>query len=466
MPSGTGGFERRFTDLSYHEIGARRRPPDRGSDVVPQLRKIVIVNTADEGGGAERVSMTVLNGFLELGLDAWLLVGNKTGNHARVISFYLSPFFDYRPFMDPLMAEDLERRRTADRLQGIEDFNHPYSHHICEMTGSPPDLVLCHNLHGGYFDLDALSGLSARVPVALRLFDTWLQAGHCAYSLGCTRWQTGCGKCPDLTIPPAIVRDAARINLRRKRRIFGKSCLFVAAETRWMLDRARQSVLAPAVADWKHIPGGVDLETFRPAPRADARRQLDLAPDASVLLYVANQGAANPYKDFGTVRRALDELRRLKPERKVVLLVVGSAGPDENAGPNIVIRQVGQVALPARLAAFYRAADIMVHAAIEETFGNVVAEAMACGTPVVAASGGGVVELIDPGRTGLVVPPRQPALLAEAIAGLLDAPELRARMGAAAAAAAQRNLDSRAMIRNLRSWCTEVHAAWHAGAKG
>ena len=180
--------------------------------MAPELRKIVIVNTADEGGGAERVSMTVLNGFLELGLDAWLLAGNKTGNHSRVIPFHSSPFFDYRPYMDSDLNREIERRRSVDQSLGIEDFNHPYSHHISALTGSPPDLVLCHNLHGGYFDLRALSALSGRVPVALRLFDTWLQTGHCAYSLGCGRWQTGCGECPDLTIPPAILRDASRIN--------------------------------------------------------------------------------------------------------------------------------------------------------------------------------------------------------------------------------------------------------------
>src|SRR5579872_6131849 len=221
-----------------------------------EIRKIVIVNTADVGGGAELASMTVLNGFLQLGIDAWLLVGNKTGRHERVVSFHESPFFDYRPYMDSNLTEDIERRRRMDRIRGFEDFNYPYSHNICEMTGSPPDLVLCHNLHGGYFDLRSLPSLSARVPVALRLFDTWLQTGHCAYSLGCNRWQTGCGKCPDLTIPPAITRDATNTNLLRKQRVFRQSRLFVSAESQWMLDRARQSVLAPAVIDWKHIPGG------------------------------------------------------------------------------------------------------------------------------------------------------------------------------------------------------------------
>lgn len=439
----------------FRRTVSRRKPP---------LRKIVIVNTADIGGGAERVSMTVLDGFLELGLDAWLLVGNKTGNHFRVVPFHSSPFFDYRPYMDSHLTEKIERQRSVDQSLGLEDFNHPYSHQISAMTGSPPDLVLCHNLHGGYFDLRVLSGLSGRMPVALRLFDTWLQTGHCAYSLGCGRWQTGCGQCPDLTIPPAISRDASGINLQRKQQIFQKSRLFVSAESQWMLNRAKQSVLAPAVIDWKYIPGGVDLETFFPGPREDARLRLDLDLDAKVLLYVANQGSANRYKDFDTVRRALDELHHQQSARKIILLVVGSIAPDENIGSYILIRHVGYVASQSRLAAFYRASDIMVHSAPEETFGNVVAEALACGTPVIAASGGGVLELIDHGCTGLIVPPRQPAQLAEAISQLLNTPELRARMGVAAAAAVHRRFDSRDMIRNLQSWCTEVHSAWHAQA--
>lgn len=432
--------------------------------MAPELRKIVVVNTADEGGGAERVSLMVLNGFLELGLDAWLLVGNKTGSHPRVISFYASPFFDYRPYADSPQTKEIERRRGIDQFLGIEDFNHPYSHQISEMTGSPPDLVLCHNLHGGYFDLRILADLSHRMPVALRLFDTWLQAGHCAYSLGCTRWQIGCGECPDLTIPPAVSRDATRLNLQRKERIFKESRLFVAAESQWMLDRARQSVLAPAVIDWKHIPGGVDLETFCLGSREEARLQLEIDLEAKVLLYVANQGSTNPYKDFDTVRRALDELHRQQPTARIILIVVGSTAPDQYAGPRILIRHVGYTASQPRLAVFYRAADLLVHSAIEDTFGNVVAEALACGTPVVTASGGGVGELIDHGCTGVIVPPRQPIQLAQAISALLDAPALRAGMGLAAAAAARRHLDSRVMIRNLQSWCTEAHSAWHAQA--
>ncbi|MGB8840546.1 MAG: glycosyltransferase [Aliidongia sp.] len=429
-----------------------------------QLRKIVIVNTADEGGGAERVSMAVLEGFLELGLDAWLLVGHKFGNNPRVLSFHESPFFDYRPYGNPRSVRELERQRRKDLSLGLEDFNHPYSRWIDEMTGSPPDLVLCHNLHGGYFDLRVLSVLSDRMPVVLRLFDIWLQTGHCAYSLGCDQWRQGCGACPDLSIPPAIAQDESRFNLKRKQRIFKNSRLFISAESRWMLDRAKQSVLAAAALDWKHIPGGVDLATFFPGSRKDARRRLALDPDATLLLYVANQGTANRYKDFETVRHALAALPDRPPGRGITLLVAGSNAPDEAITPDILVRHVGYIQSRPRLADFYRAADIMIHSAFEETFGNVVAEAMACGTPVVTASGGGVLELIDQGRTGLAVPPCEPVQLAAAIAQLLDMPAHRREMGVAAAEAARRTLDGRTMIRNLQSWCSEVHSTWHAQA--
>jgi glycosyltransferase involved in cell wall biosynthesis len=291
--------------------------------------------------------------------------------------------------------------------------------------------------------------------------------GHCAYSLGCGRWREGCGECPDLTIPPAIELDATRANLERKREIFAKSRLYISAETNWMLDRAKQSVLAPAAVDWRHIPGGADLSVFAPGSRSRARERFRLGAADQVLLFSANQGAGNRYKDFATVRAALEALRD-RPQRtrgKIVLLVAGGSALDEWIGPNILIRHVGYVDTRARMAALYRACDLLVHAAVEETFGNVVAEAMACGRAVVVASGGGVVELIEHGRTGLVVPPRQPALLADAIGQLLDDPARRAEMGAAAEAAARVQLDGATTVANLLSWFTEIHAAWHERAE-
>lgn len=77
----------------------------------------------------------------------------------------------------------------------------------------------------------------------------------------------------------------------------------------------------------------------------------------------------------------------------------------------------------------YRELDIVVHAStLAEPYGNVVLEAMASRRPIVAAAAGGVLELVDDGRTGLLVPPGDAEALARAIARLLRSPDERRRL--------------------------------------
>jgi glycosyltransferase involved in cell wall biosynthesis len=68
---------------------------------------------------------------------------------------------------------------------------------------------------------------------------------------------------------------------------------------------------------------------------------------------------------------------------------------------------------------------------VYEPFGLINLEAMACETPVVASAVGGILEVVEDGKTGILVPPGQPEALARALARVLDNPELGARMGKA-----------------------------------
>src|SRR5262249_35811923 len=150
---------------------------------------------------------------------------------------------------------------------GIEDFRYPGSRRLLQLTPQQPDLVHGHNLHGGYFDLRILPELSAQVPVVLTLHDAWLLSGHCSHSFDCERWKTGCGRCPDLTIYPAIRRDATASNGRRKRTIYQRSRLHVAAPCQWLMDKVNESILALGAVETRIIPNGVDRTTFHPAER-------------------------------------------------------------------------------------------------------------------------------------------------------------------------------------------------------
>lgn len=197
-------------------------------------------------------------------------------------------------------------------------------------------------------------------------------------------------------------------------------------------DPARIEVVAP----------GVDHAFFSPGNRSQARRAVGLPP-GPMLLFV---GRIQPLKGVDVAVRALAELSSL-PE--AFLVVVG--GPSGPEGPLEVQRLHGlvhQLGLDGRvrfvapqphelLSTYYRAADVCLVPSRSESFGLVALEAAACGTPVVAAGVGGLLTLVDHGRTGFLIADRDPADYAVAAAEILHHPALAAAMSRRAATRAQ-----------------------------
>ena len=83
------------------------------------------------------------------------------------------------------------------------------------------------------------------------------------------------------------------------------------------------------------------------------------------------------------------------------------------------------------LQSYFQNADVLINPSVSETFGMSLAEAMATGTPAIGTDIGGMPEVVEHGKTGLIVPPEDPTALAEAIAQLLSDESLRTRMGQA-----------------------------------
>jgi len=417
----------------------------------------VSVNTVDDGAGAERVAWSLFKGYERQGIESWLAVGRKTSDDPHVVPFFLSRHINYWLYSGWCYRGRLEWTKRACRWLGVEDFVFPYSRMIPWLVGAEPDLVHCHNLHGGYFDLRALMKLSQRLPVVVTLHDSWLMTGHCATPIDCPRWESGCGRCPDLQRAPAIQRDATRYNRWRKKRIFERSRLYVTTPSRWLMNRVERSILRPAVLDARVIRNGIDLRRFQPAPRQEARACLPLPQEGDLALFAAYDAVNSPYKDYATLRAAFLQLAREGLSRPLHLAVVGQAGAAERVG-DLTIHHLPFLPQP-QLLPFFQAADLYVHAAKEEVFGLVVAEALACGTPVVATAVGGVPEVFDSPTHGLLIPPHEPARFAEAVRCLLQDPARRSRMGREAAEHARRNFDEEVMVSSFLGWFREILAA-------
>lgn len=413
--------------------------------------RILVISTSDTGGGAETVAWSLFKGLQERGAKAWMAVGEKKTGDPDVIPFFLSPNIDYRTFQDPEYQRALEARRAADRNDGREDFNHPYSWLALDLPPERPDLIYCSNLHGGYFDLRSLADLSAKVPVFLGIHDCWTMTGHCAYTFDCDRWETGCGECPYLDTPPAVARDATCHNWLRKHAVYAKCRLRAVCATEWIRARLERSMLKPALLEIRTIPYAVDLSVFRPTPRAEARAALGLAPEDWVLCFAAVNARSSPFKDYATVRESVRLLAGRHPGRAIRLLCVGEDGPGERFG-NAEIRHLPFTPDTAELAQCFQAADVYLHAAHSEVFGLVIAEALACGTPVVATKVGGIPEAFEHDRHGFLVPEADAAAMADAAGRLLQDPGLRSAFGERAAAFALARYDHARMIDAHYDW--------------
>jgi D-inositol-3-phosphate glycosyltransferase len=184
------------------------------------------------------------------------------------------------------------------------------------------------------------------------------------------------------------------------------------------------------------VPCGVDLEHFTPVRATNASPAV---PERRYCYRLLSVGRLVPRKGYDTIIEALTRL----PEAE--LLIAGGAGsgdatPDPEHDRLVAVaerlevadrvRLIGQVAR-ADMPDLLRSADLVVCSPWYEPFGIVPLEAMACGVPVVASAVGGMLDTVVDSVTGALVPPRDPAALAEVIGPLLNSPSRRAELASA-----------------------------------
>lgn len=205
----------------------------------------------------------------------------------------------------------------------------------------------------------------------------------------------------------AVARLCAVVSSRVPARIVSCSAAGAASHVALGYDAGRMIV----------IPNGYDVETLAPDPggRLRVRGEWAVAPDTPLVGMMARW---DPQKDHATLVAAIARLTD-GPARECSFVLVGDGMDEGNVALGALMDEHGvrsrvRLAGPRRdVRAVMSALDVHVLSSAGEAFPNVVAEAMACGTPCVVTDVGDAARIV--GDTGWVVPPRAPAALAGAI---------------------------------------------------
>ncbi len=458
---------------------------------------ILQVNHLDSMGGAARIAWDLHRGYLSRGENSNMAVEIKISQDPAVhviprsapslfpdrflyqIGLWMERKVNHYGLMSGgknigrfLKKTSGYHRHWWTKFQGREDFDFPGSWNLLQTSATLPDVVHLHNLHNNYFDLRFLPKLSTSYPTFITLHDMWLLTGHCAHSFDCARWKTGCGACPYLNTPPAISRDASSYNWNRKKEIYAKSKLYLAFPSKWIMDKAKESILAPAVMDSRVIHNGVDLSLFYPGDKLSARIALNLDPDSLVALFVAVGSSDNVFKDFSTIRKALEIVSGQWYGKKMTLIALGGDNSSSNihiGNTEILFGNTEILFAPyvhdvKKVAQYYQASDLYLHAARADTFPNVVLEALACGTSVIATGVGGIPEQIKDGETGFIVPLGDFYAMAMKILYLLEDSEARKRFSFAAAEDVKRRFGTDQMIDGYLKYYQDAIHNWQEQA--
>ncbi|HOX08040.1 MAG TPA: glycosyltransferase [Planctomycetota bacterium] len=186
------------------------------------------------------------------------------------------------------------------------------------------------------------------------------------------------------------------------------------------------------------VPCAVDVSAFAVTSRPEHLamfRQVLARPEEPIVLYV---GRLDPEKGLEVLAEAMPGVLARHPKAKLVLAGRGKVGKPlgerfKQLGIEGRVLFAGYVRPPA-LALLYRVADVHVVPSTYEPFGIVALEGMASGRAVVASRTGGLGDIIEHGKSGLLVEPKNPEQLVEAVSVLIGDPGLRERLGGEAKA--------------------------------
>ena len=217
------------------------------------------------------------------------------------------------------------------------------------------------------------------------MHDMWLFTGGCHVDRRCGGYASECRDCP-------MAGKYASKSFRRKKEYIKKADMTVCGPSRWIVEEAKKSSILEG-KKIEYIPNTYDDRIFNSeCDRVSIRKELGLSLDKRLILFgAADTGTANDDKGFSYLIKAIKQLDMTDKQ----LVVIGNSDGAKEILKEYDAVFLGYISDEKRLADIYRSVDVFVNPSLQESFGYTVCESMACGTPAVAFSVGGMLDQIE-----------------------------------------------------------------------
>jgi glycosyltransferase involved in cell wall biosynthesis len=417
----------------------------------PAMR-VLHLSHSDREGGANRAAFRLHCALRDLGVASTFHPGRKLGDAPDVVAAWPRVAGRFRSglaaWRDARSLRSYANRRGDVFSPVKRGYGEPHSDLV-----AAADIVCLHWIAGSFLHPSNLKWLGK--PLVWRLSDLWPFTGGCHFPGTCRAFEQRCGCCPALGSRDPD--DLAGRDFAARERAYPSLDLTIVAPSRWIAAEAGRSALM-GQRRIEHIPTGIDLTRYLPMSQLKARRLLGLPTDTrAILLFGAMAATSDRRKGFAPLQDALRLFSR-SPSAAGALAVVfgGEPHPPQDIG-GLQIRHVGRIADETRLACLYAASDVLIAPFVEDNLPNVILEALACATPVVAFAAGGIPDAVEHEHNGVLVQVGAVDALARGIAWVLD-PSRKAELRAAARATAEARFDIRECARRYKDLFAELLA--------
>ena len=345
--------------------------------------KVLQINSVCGTGSTGKLAVQISDFLNEQGVENYIAYGY--GNCDRKNTF------KFGNMLDAHLHSFLSRKLCA---QGYGSF-FTTGRLLRYLKKVKPDIVHLHNIHGHYLNFPRLFKFLKKsdCQVVWTFHDCWPMTGKCTHftEVGCNNWRTQCEKCPQLTTYPDSEYDRSVKNYKDKKKYFCMlDNLHIVTVSQWLKETTEASFLNKK--DIQCIYNGIDLQVFQPT-KSNVRTKLGVGEKFMIL------GVANPWNSRKGYDKFLNLANRLDGDSVIVLVGVSEA--QKAVLPQNVIG-ISKTENQQQLAELYTAADVLLNLSLEETFGLVVAEAQACGTPAIVVSSTACPEVVSE-QTGVVI---------------------------------------------------------------